>query len=223
MSNLIELINAELPQCQCGRCDTPGCRPYAEEIANGSPHNRCVPGGQVTLDRISDILNRDSLLLDHDYGPDLKPQVAHIVEEDCIGCTKCIDACPVDAITGAANLMHNVINDLCTGCELCIEPCPVDCIELIDIDEDKSLIARDSSSHFFDLKVELDLRKKKKSKMNKSILENLSIGDSINQKLKNRNIDSATSLKKLQLEMLESQKNEKYINAEDIEKLKKQL
>jgi len=223
MSNLIELINAELPQFQCGRCDTPGCRPYAEEIANGSPHNRCVPGGQVTLDRISDILNRDSLLLDHDYGPDIKPQVAHIVEEDCIGCTKCIDACPVDAITGAANLMHNVINDLCTGCELCIEPCPVDCIELIDIDEDKSLIARDSSSHFFDLKVELDLRKKKKSKMNKSILENLSIGDSINQKLKNRNIDSATSLKKLQLEMLESQKNEKYINAEDIEKLKKQL
>ena len=223
MSNLIELINAELPQFQCGRCDTPGCRPYAEEIANGSPHNRCVPGGQVTLDRISDILNRDSLLLDHDYGPDLKPQVAHIVEEDCIGCTKCIDACPVDAITGAANLMHNVINDLCTGCELCIEPCPVDCIELIDIDEGKSLIARDSSSHFFDLKVELDLRKKKKSKMNKSILENLSIGDSINQKLKNRNIDSATSLKKLQLEMLESQKNEKYINAEDIEKLKKQL
>lgn len=223
MSNLIELINAELPQFQCGRCDTPGCRPYAEEIANGSPHNRCVPGGQVTLDRISDILNRDSLLLDHDYGPDLKPQVAHIVEEDCIGCTKCIDACPVDAITGAANLMHNVINDLCTGCELCIEPCPVDCIELIDIDEDKSLIARDSSSHFFDLKIELDLRKKKKSKMNKSILENVSIGDSINQKLKNRNIDSATSLKKLQLEMLESQKNEKYINAEDIEKLKKQL
>ena len=223
MSNLIELINAELPQFQCGRCDTPGCRPYAEEIANGSPHNRCVPGGQVTLDRISDILNRDSLLLDHDYGPDLKPQVAQIVEEDCIGCTKCIDACPVDAITGAANLMHNVINDLCTGCELCIEPCPVDCIELIEIDEDKSLIARDSSSHFFDLKVELDLRKKKKSKMNKSILENLSIGDSINQKLKNRNIDSATSLKKLQLEMLESQKNEKYINAEDIEKLKKQL
>ena len=223
MSNLIELINAELPQFQCGRCDTPGCRPYAEEIANGSPHNRCVPGGQVTLDRISDILNRDSLVLDHDYGPDLKSQVAHIAEEDCIGCTKCIDACPVDAITGAANLMHNVINDLCTGCELCIEPCPVDCIELIDIDEDQSLIARDSSSHFFDLKVELDLRKKKKSKMNKSILENLSIGESINQKLKNRNIDSATSLKKLQLGMLESQKNEKYINAEDIEKLKKQL
>ena len=223
MSNLIELINAELPQFQCGRCDTPGCRPYAEEIANGSPHNRCVPGGQVTLDRISDILNRDSLLLDHDYGPDLKPQVAQIVEEDCIGCTKCIDACPVDAISGAANLMHNVINDLCTGCELCIEPCPVDCIELIDIDEEKSLITRDSSSHFFDLKIELDLRKKKKSKMNKNILENLSIGDSINQKLKNRNIDSATSLKKLQLEMLESQKNEKYINAEDIEKLKKQL
>ena len=133
MSSLIELINAELPQYQCGRCETPGCRPYAEEILNGSPHNRCVPGGQDTADKISKILNTDSLTLDHDYGPEIKPQIAYIIEEDCIGCTKCIDACPVDAINGAANLMHNVINDLCTGCELCIEPCPVDCIELIEI------------------------------------------------------------------------------------------
>ena len=135
MSNLIELINAELPQFQCGRCDTPGCRPYAEEIANGSPHNRCVPGGQVTLDRISDILNRDYLLLDHDYGPDLKPQVAHIVEEDCIGCTKCIQACPVDAIIGAAKHMHTVIKSECTGCDLCVEPCPVDCIDMLPVEE----------------------------------------------------------------------------------------
>ena len=123
MSNLIELINSELPQFQCGRCDTPGCRPYAEEIAKGSPHNRCVPGGQKTLDKISILLNDNTLSLDHDYGPELKPQVANIIEDDCIGCTKCIDACPVDAISGAPNLMHNVINDLCTGCELCIEPC----------------------------------------------------------------------------------------------------
>ena len=99
MNNLIELINAELPQFQCGRCDTPGCRPYAEEIAKGSPHNRCVPGGQDTLNKISNILGKDSILLDEDYGPELKPQVAHIIEEDCIGCKKCIDACPVDALS----------------------------------------------------------------------------------------------------------------------------
>ena len=79
MSSLIELINAELPQYQCGRCETPGCRPYAEEILNGSPHNRCVPGGQDTADKISKILNTDSLTLDHDYGPEIKPQIAYII------------------------------------------------------------------------------------------------------------------------------------------------
>jgi Na+-translocating ferredoxin:NAD+ oxidoreductase subunit B len=166
MSSLIELINAELPQFQCGRCETPGCRPYAEEIINGSPHNRCVPGGQETADKISKILNANKLLLDHDYGPEIKPQVAYIVEEDCIGCTKCIDACPVDAINGAANLMHNVINDLCTGCELCIDPCPVDCIELIEVSEEQSLKIRKDSDHFFQLKNELLQRKDKKTKLN---------------------------------------------------------
>ena len=223
MSNLIELINAELPQFQCGRCDTPGCRPYAEEIVKGSPHNRCVPGGQDTLDKISNILSKDSMLLDEDYGPEIKPQVAHIIEEDCIGCKKCIDACPVDAITGSANLMHNVINDLCTGCELCIEPCPVDCIELIEIEKDQSLKARNHSEYFFNLKIELHNRKKKKSKMSKNIAENLDIADSINQKLKNRNIDKEASLRNLQIEMLESQKNEKHIKSSDLEVLKKQL
>ena len=85
MSNLIELINAELPQYQCGRCETPGCRPYAEEIAKGSPHNRCVPGGQETSNKISELINKDILLLDQKYGPELKTQVANIIEEDCIG------------------------------------------------------------------------------------------------------------------------------------------
>ena len=146
---LIELINAELPQYQCGRCDTPGCRPYAKEIVNGTPHNRCVPGGQETLNKISLILNSKPLALDIAYGPELKPQIANIIEEDCIGCKKCIDACPVDAISGAANLMHKVIDDLCTGCELCIEPCPVDCIELVEVNDDQSLIARDQSEVFF--------------------------------------------------------------------------
>ncbi|MDA9935766.1 RnfABCDGE type electron transport complex subunit B [Gammaproteobacteria bacterium] len=223
MSSLIELINAELPQFQCGRCETPGCRPYAEEIINGSPHNRCVPGGQETADKISKILNANKLLLDHDYGPEIKPQVAYIVEEDCIGCTKCIDACPVDAINGAANLMHNVINDLCTGCELCIDPCPVDCIELIEASEEQSLKIRKDSDHFFQLKNELLQRKNKKTKLNKSISENLDLAKSINKKLSNRNVDKEKSIKKLQTEMLNYQKTEKYINPSDIENLKKQL
>tara|TARA_Y100000996_G_C22545607_1_gene651680 strand:- start:367 stop:1038 length:672 start_codon:yes stop_codon:yes gene_type:complete len=223
MSNLIELINAELPQFQCGRCDTPGCRPYAEEIAKGSPHNRCVPGGQKTLDKISILLNDNSLSLDHDYGPELKPQVANIIEDDCIGCTKCIDACPVDAISGAPNLMHNVINDLCTGCELCIEPCPVDCIELVDINEEQALLARSHSEYFFDLKVELDHRKKKKAKMNKNISKNVDLAGLINQKLENRNLDKGLALKKLQLAMLDSHKTEKHLSSADLEELKKQL
>ena len=223
MSSLIELINAELPQFQCGRCETPGCRPYAEEIINGSPHNRCVPGGQETADKISKILNANKLLLDHDYGPEIKTQVAYIVEEDCIGCTKCIDACPVDAINGAANLMHNVINDLCTGCELCIDPCPVDCIELIEVSEEQSLKIRKDSDHFFQLKNELLQRKNKKTKLNKSISENLDIANTINQKLSNRNLDKEKLIKKLQAEMLDSQRVEKHMNASDIEELKKKL
>jgi len=220
---LIELINAELPQYQCGRCDTPGCRPYAKEIVNGTPHNRCVPGGQETLNKISLILNSKPLALDIAYGPELKPQIANIIEEDCIGCKKCIDACPVDAISGAANLMHKVIDDLCTGCELCIEPCPVDCIELVEINDDQSLIARDQSEYFFNLKIELDQRRQKKSKMNKSILENIDIANSINQKLKNRSIDKNASLKKLQAAMLDSQKSDKYLNSDDLDELKKNL
>lgn len=220
---LIELINAELPQYQCGRCDTPGCRPYAKEIVNGTPHNRCVPGGQETLNKISLILNSKPLALDIAYGPELKPQIANIIEEDCIGCKKCIDACPVDAISGAANLMHKVIDDLCTGCELCIEPCPVDCIELVEVNDDQSLIARDQSEYFFNLKIELDQRRQRKSKMNKSILENIDIANSINQKLKNRSIDKSASLKKLQAAMLDSQKSDKYLNSDDLDELKKNL
>lgn len=220
---LIELINAELPQYQCGRCDTPGCRPYAKEIVNGTPHNRCVPGGQETLNKISLILNSKPLALDIAYGPELKPQIANIIEEDCIGCKKCIDACPVDAISGAANLMHKVIDDLCTGCELCIEPCPVDCIELVEVSDEQSLIARDQSEYFFNLKIELDQRRQKKSKMNKSILENIDIANSINQKLKNRSIDKSASLKKLQAAMLDSQKSDKYLNSDDLDELKKNL
>lgn len=128
---LVESIDAVLPQTQCGQCGHPGCRPYAEAIANGEAINRCPPGGQETVDRLAELLGVDTLPLDADPETTDVDRVAVIIEEDCIGCTKCIQACPVDAILGAAKLMHTVLPDLCTGCDLCIAPCPVDCIEMV--------------------------------------------------------------------------------------------
>jgi RnfABCDGE-type electron transport complex B subunit len=219
MSNLIELINAELPQYQCGRCDTPGCKPYAISIAEGAPHNRCVPGGQQTLDNISAIIDRDSTTIDDGYGPALTDQIANIVEEDCIGCTKCIDACPVDAIVGAANLMHSVIEDMCTGCELCIEPCPVDCIDLIPVNIRESKNARNKSEQFFNLKNFLNDRKINNSKLSRNIKLNLDIANSINSKISKRSIDKNISLQNLQIDILEKSKKEKNADLDHIDQL----
>ena len=128
---LIKSIDKLLPQTQCGHCGYPGCMPYAEAIVNGEAINRCPPGGQETIDRLASLLSLDSLPLDIDPDTVVEDLVAVVIEEDCIGCTKCIQACPVDAIVGAAKLMHTIITDQCTGCDLCIDPCPVDCIEMI--------------------------------------------------------------------------------------------
>ena len=126
---IADQINACLPQTQCGQCGHPGCRPYAEAIASGAdPLNLCVPGGDATIAAIADLLGREPEPLD---GEAAEPMVAWIREDECIGCTKCIQACPVDAILGAAKHMHTVIADECTGCDLCVEPCPVDCIDMI--------------------------------------------------------------------------------------------
>ncbi|MGM0784204.1 MAG: electron transport complex subunit RsxB [Pseudomonadota bacterium] len=125
---LIDAIDALLPQTQCGKCGQPGCRPYAEAIAAGEAINRCPPGGQRTVERLAELTDRPSLPL---AEPAQEPLVAWIREDECIGCTKCIQACPVDAILGAAKRMHTVIADECTGCELCVAPCPVDCIDLL--------------------------------------------------------------------------------------------
>ena len=131
---LVEKIDAILPQTQCGQCGHPGCRPYAEAIANGEAHNRCPPGGTAVINDLSDLLGRDPLPLDGEHGEELEETlVAYIREDECIGCTKCIQACPVDAILGAAKKMHTVIVDECTGCDLSVEPCPVDCIDMIPI------------------------------------------------------------------------------------------
>ncbi len=127
--NLIQRIDALLPQTQCGKCGHPGCKPYAEGIAQGEAINKCPPGGQETLDGLAHLLNVPVLALDTTRG-EAPAQVAYIREAECIGCTKCIQACPVDAIVGAAKLMHTVIVDECTGCDLCVAPCPVDCIEM---------------------------------------------------------------------------------------------
>lgn len=131
---IVDQIDALLPQTQCGQCGHPGCRPYAEAIAAGEEHNRCPPGGEQTVQELSDLLNREVLALDAEEGADVGvKKVAYIREDECIGCTKCIQACPVDAILGAAKQMHTVIGQECTGCDLCVEPCPVDCIDLLVI------------------------------------------------------------------------------------------
>ncbi len=127
--NLIQRIDALLPQTQCGKCGHPGCKPYAEGIAQGEAINKCPPGGQETLAGLAQLLRVPVLELDTSRG-EAPAQIAYIREAECIGCTKCIQACPVDAIVGAAKLMHTVIVDECTGCDLCVAPCPVDCIEM---------------------------------------------------------------------------------------------
>jgi len=133
---IVEQIDELLPQTQCGQCGFPGCRPYAESIANGDEINKCPPGGQSTINAIANLLDVPAPELDAEHGEESEVKtVAYIREDECIGCTKCIQACPVDAILGAAKLMHTVIADECTGCDLCVEPCPVDCIDMLPVEE----------------------------------------------------------------------------------------
>lgn len=127
---IVEQIDALLPQSQCGQCGYPGCKPYAQAVANGDEITKCVPGGQPLVVKIAELMGVDVPDMD---GAEPETKVAIIHEEMCIGCTKCIAACPVDAIIGTNKAMHTVIADLCTGCELCVAPCPTDCIEMIKV------------------------------------------------------------------------------------------
>jgi electron transport complex protein RnfB len=129
--SLADCIDAVLPQTQCRRCGYDGCRPYAEAIAAGAPINRCPPGSDVVVTRLAAITGRPTIALDRECGTPGPLVVARIDEAACIGCTLCIDTCPVDAIVGAAKRMHAVLAALCTGCELCVAPCPVDCIAMV--------------------------------------------------------------------------------------------
>lgn len=129
MNALADRIDALLPQTQCRRCGYPDCRAYAEAIATGETGiNRCPPGGHETIQALAEITGQRIAPLDPTVGQFIPQTVAFIDEALCIGCTKCIQACPVDAIVGAPKQMHTVIEALCTGCELCLPPCPVDCI-----------------------------------------------------------------------------------------------
>lgn len=130
--SLIARIDALLPQTQCAKCGHPGCEPYARAIASGSePFNRCPPGGNALIRDVASLLGRDPVPLDQARGRERARHVARIDEPRCIGCKLCIQACPVDAIVGAAKQMHTVIVELCTGCDLCVAPCPVDCIVMV--------------------------------------------------------------------------------------------
>ncbi len=129
---VVDQIDAILPQTQCGQCNFPGCRPYAEAIVSGEAQiNQCPPGGEAGIRALADLLGVEVLPLNPENGREQPRTVAIIDEDTCIGCTLCIQACPVDAILGAPKLMHTVLEAECTGCDLCLPPCPVDCIEMV--------------------------------------------------------------------------------------------
>jgi len=128
---LADAIDTLLPQTQCKRCGYDGCRPYADAVAAGAPINRCPPGGDALVAALASLTGRERIALDRSCGEAHALTLARIDDAICIGCTLCIDACPVDAIVGAAKRMHTVLPGLCTGCELCIPPCPVDCIAMV--------------------------------------------------------------------------------------------
>jgi len=132
MSTLSDRIDALLPQTQCTKCGYPSCRRYAEAIAAGEANiNQCPPGGEAGIGKLAALLAREAKPLNPANGVEGPRRVALIDEARCIGCTLCIQACPVDAIVGAAKLMHTVVTTLCSGCDLCVAPCPVDCIDMV--------------------------------------------------------------------------------------------
>ncbi len=143
---LAERINDLLPQTQCTKCGYQGCLPYAQAIADGqAPINRCPPGGEQGIAILAQLLAVPVLPLDTSCGEHLPLQVAVIDEQYCIGCTLCIQACPVDAILGANKFMHTILSQDCTGCDLCVAPCPVDCIEMVTVSPARSWTSADAA------------------------------------------------------------------------------
>ncbi len=137
MTSLIDKIDKLLPQTQCGQCGYAGCRPYAEAMAlKNETINKCTPGGIKTLSELGELLQRDiNPFIEEMREKQTPPRVAFIRENECIGCTKCIQACPVDAIIGSAKQLHTILKAECTGCGLCVAPCPTDCIDIFDLEK----------------------------------------------------------------------------------------
>jgi len=136
INHIVEKIDSILPQTQCGQCSYTGCKPYANAISKGEAEiNQCPPGGEIVIRALAELMDVKYKPLDESYGISKPKAVAFIDEDTCIGCTFCIQACPVDAILGAAKQMHTIIEKECTGCELCLAPCPVDCITMPEIKE----------------------------------------------------------------------------------------
>jgi len=135
-NHIVQKIDSILPQTQCGQCSYTGCMPYANAISKGEADiNQCPPGGEIVIHALAELMDVKYKPLDESYGISKPKAVAFIDEDTCIGCTFCIQACPVDAILGAAKQMHTIIEKECTGCELCLPPCPVDCITMPEIKE----------------------------------------------------------------------------------------
>ncbi|GGG48384.1 hypothetical protein GCM10011403_01790 [Pseudohongiella nitratireducens] len=146
--SLTEHINGILPQTQCTKCGYDGCLPYAQAITEGEAINRCPPGGPEVIQALAQLTGQRPATLNPEVGEHLPQTVAYIREDECIGCTKCIQACPVDAIVGAAKLMHTVIASDCTGCDLCVEPCPVDCIDMLPVQQTFSRPSQSQSDYW---------------------------------------------------------------------------
>jgi electron transport complex protein RnfB len=146
LAELAERIDALLPQTQCTRCGFEACLPYAQAMAaDEAPINRCPPGGAAGIAALASLLDRPVLALDAHCGSEQPAAVAWIEAEACIGCARCLPACPVDAILGAQHFLHTVLRDECTGCELCVAACPVDCIRILPREADQS--APDAASN----------------------------------------------------------------------------
>jgi len=167
-SSLLKQLDEALPQTQCTKCGYPDCHAYAKAMADGEANlNRCPPGGQEGIIRLSHILGKPPLPLDPEHGFERPRPLAVIREMECIGCTLCIQACPVDAIVGAPKQLHLVVNERCTGCDLCVPPCPVDCITMLPVTENQTgwnawseAQAKIAKQHYETRKIRLEREKK---------------------------------------------------------------